>query len=298
LLALGNAVGQPAGRTGRPVPILPHDGQHYYFLWSLERVAVAWGLETIGTKDWYAWGAEVLVANQQRNGGWEGANGEGGPDTCFALLFLRRANLAHDLAVLLKGKVRDPGRAVLKAGGVGGASLGPADGGTAPAAGPGRPSAAAEGEAARLSDDLVGAPEAKQGELLDRYARGKGAVYTDALAAAIPRLTGDVKTRARDALADRLARMTSRTLGDKLRDESGEVRRAAALACFMKDDRGHMPRLIELLQDPERSVARAAHAALKGFAGQDFGPEADADRDAIARAAAAWGAWWAKQENR
>jgi hypothetical protein len=286
LLALGTAVGQPAGRTGRPVLILPHDGEHYYFLWSLERVAVAWGLETIGTRDWYAWGAEILVANQQRDGGWEGANAEGGPDTCFALLFLRRANLARDLVVLLRGKVQDPGRAVLKAGGVGGASLTPADGGSA------------EGEAARLSDDLVAAPAAKQGELLDSYTRGKGAVYTDALAAAIPRLTGAAKARARDALADRLARMTSRTLGDKLQDDSGEVRRAAALACFMKDDRGHVPRLIELLQDPERSVARAAHAALKGFAGQDFGPEADASRDEVGRAVAAWKAWWAKQENR
>src|SRR5262249_3508894 len=44
----------------------------YYFLWSLERMAVAFGLETIGGKDWYNWGAEILLANQSPNGGWEG----------------------------------------------------------------------------------------------------------------------------------------------------------------------------------------------------------------------------------
>ena len=42
----------------------------YYFLWSLERVAVAYGLETIGNHDWYAWGARALLATQEKDGGW------------------------------------------------------------------------------------------------------------------------------------------------------------------------------------------------------------------------------------
>src|SRR5438132_1543092 len=42
----------------------------YYFLWSLERAAVVLGLQTIGGKDWYGWGSEILVRNQAENGGW------------------------------------------------------------------------------------------------------------------------------------------------------------------------------------------------------------------------------------
>ena len=42
----------------------------HYYLWSLERVAVAYGLETIGKKNWYDWGADILVATQEMNGSW------------------------------------------------------------------------------------------------------------------------------------------------------------------------------------------------------------------------------------
>jgi len=55
-------------------------------------------------------------------------------------------------------------------------------------------------------------------------------VNTLALAAAIPQLTGTVKTKARSALAERLSRMTNHTLKDKLQDDDPEIRRAAALA--------------------------------------------------------------------
>ncbi|MCI0463973.1 MAG: hypothetical protein L0Z62_44130, partial [Gemmataceae bacterium] len=120
LLAVSTTVGQPGTRgaylTSRP-------GPEYYFLWSLERVAVAFGLKTIGKKDWYAWGAAVLVADQAEDGSWMGQYSQGGCDTCFALLFLRKANLARDLSASLRGKVTDPGEVALKAGGVGGESL-------------------------------------------------------------------------------------------------------------------------------------------------------------------------------
>src|SRR5262249_40686681 len=99
---------------------------------------------------------------------------------------------------------------------------------------------------------------------------------------------------ARDALADRLTRMTANTLREKLRDEDVEVRRAAALACAMKDDRAQVPALIELLEDREPLVVRAARAALKSLTEQDFGPEADATRAERTKAVAAWKAWWAK----
>jgi hypothetical protein len=314
LLALSTALGHPVGGKGnRPVPLLPAGGKHCYFFWAVERVATAYGLETVGKKDWYAWGAETLVASQQADGSWPGEYSAGGVDTCFALLFLKRANLARDLTATLKGKVPDPGDVMLRSGGVGGEGLSsptrshlpvenaqPEPVRTKPRdaeAGLG-PQRAADSEAARLSDDLVGAPGTQQDDLLARYERSKGAVYTDALAAAIPRLTGTAKARARDALTDRLARMTSRTLEDKLGDDNLEVRRAAALACCMKDDRGQIPRLIALLEDGETPVARAAHAALKGLTKEDFGPAADASGAEVARAVAAWKDWWSRQGGR
>jgi hypothetical protein len=73
-----------------------------YFLWSVERVGVICNLPEIGGKDWYGWGAEILLDHQRSDGGWH-AGPEVYPgahphvDTCFALLFLRRANLAPDL---------------------------------------------------------------------------------------------------------------------------------------------------------------------------------------------------------
>src|SRR5262249_15609364 len=90
LAALGTAIGHPVGRQpGRQVPLLRTGGRMYYFLWSLERVAVAFGLTTIGGKDWYEWGSEILLANQQTDGTWRGDYAVMGADTCFALLFLR-----------------------------------------------------------------------------------------------------------------------------------------------------------------------------------------------------------------
>lgn len=67
-----------------------------YYLWSLERVAVAYGVRTVGQKDWYRWGANVIVANQQADGSWKDRYASI-PDTSFALLFLCRANLVRDL---------------------------------------------------------------------------------------------------------------------------------------------------------------------------------------------------------
>jgi hypothetical protein len=68
-----------------------------YCLWSLERVANIYGLETIGSRQWYPWTAELLLRSQQSDGSWS----DDGPgiSTCFALLILRRSNLTPDLLV-------------------------------------------------------------------------------------------------------------------------------------------------------------------------------------------------------
>ncbi len=81
-----------------------------YFLWSLERMAVVWDLKTVAGKDWYGWGRDLLLQSQQSNGSWLDSHREV-PDTCFALLFLKRVNVVQDLTAQLRllGKVKDPG---------------------------------------------------------------------------------------------------------------------------------------------------------------------------------------------
>ncbi|MBM4072085.1 MAG: terpene cyclase/mutase family protein [Planctomycetes bacterium] len=71
-----------------------------YFLWSIERVGVLFHLRRIGDLAWYQWGMNILLPNQNNDGSWHGGGGHGSSqplDTCFALLFLQRANLAQDL---------------------------------------------------------------------------------------------------------------------------------------------------------------------------------------------------------
>jgi hypothetical protein len=62
----------------------------YYLLYSVERICMASGIEKLGTRDWYADGASLLVRSQSGQGLWAGGNGTI-IDTCMALLFLRKA---------------------------------------------------------------------------------------------------------------------------------------------------------------------------------------------------------------
>jgi hypothetical protein len=73
-----------------------------YFLWSLERLAAIYGLETIGSQEWYPWTAQLLVRIQRGDGSWVDP-GPGPVPTCFALLILRRSNLTPDLMVGVPG---------------------------------------------------------------------------------------------------------------------------------------------------------------------------------------------------
>jgi hypothetical protein len=332
LQALSTVVGEPVGNRKRAV-VLPARGRAFYFLWSLERASMALNLETIGKKDWYSWGAEILLVSQQRNGAWVGDYGEGGVDTCFALLFLARSNLARDLSAKLRDRFKDPGVKVLRSGGVGGVGLkpgGPTPGLDSPITSDARPDAKApaaakvspgdrpllrertdplpatrppaavaeDTPAARLGGDLVRARGARQNQMLQSLKDGKGVLFTEALVSAIPRLEGEARRKAREALAERVTRMSDKTLGSYLQDEDPELRRAAALACAMKESKERVPDLVRLLSDPEPLVERAAHAALKELTGQDLGPPAGADRTERARAIAAWKVWWNKQSRR
>ena len=67
----------------------------------------------------------------------------------------------------------------------------------------------------------------------------------------------EFKDKARAALAERLARMTAKTLQAHLRGEDKELRQAAARACAMKENTALVPELIDLLQDADSQVRRA-----------------------------------------
>jgi hypothetical protein len=106
--ALMRFIGQPSEKWEKPIPLTTENS--LYYLWSLERVAVMYKLPTVGTRDWYRWGAEILVINQEQKGPHVGAwinNGFAAlnsndaswavVNTGLALLFLRGANLTSDL---------------------------------------------------------------------------------------------------------------------------------------------------------------------------------------------------------
>jgi len=61
---------------------------YLYYMYGLERVMMLAQTRRLGVHDWYAEGASVLVSLQQENGSWGGM-----PDTCFALLFLKKGTV-------------------------------------------------------------------------------------------------------------------------------------------------------------------------------------------------------------
>ena len=94
----------------------------YDYLYGLERAFVILGKRTIGTRDWYREGARMLVKEQQVDGRWQpqghlgqfGGRASGAAgfrtdllDTCFALLFLKRATIKPKRPVL-EGPVTTP----------------------------------------------------------------------------------------------------------------------------------------------------------------------------------------------
>lgn len=99
------------GSGGAP-SLGPKASLNYYFLWSIERVGVLCNLDTIGGKDWYRWGVNLLLPAQRPDGSWLGRGNGGSPviDTSMALLFLKRSDLLPDLRQSLQKrlKITDP----------------------------------------------------------------------------------------------------------------------------------------------------------------------------------------------
>jgi hypothetical protein len=78
-------------------------GDVFYWLYSLERMCMAGKIERVGEHDWYQEGAAWLLPRQKNSGAWSGGHGET-VDTCFALLFLKRAFIATPYIETGEGK--------------------------------------------------------------------------------------------------------------------------------------------------------------------------------------------------
>lgn len=315
-LALGNlgAVlrGGGVARGQNPVRGGRLNDRDLYFLWSLERVGVVYGLQKIGNVDWYAVGSDILIPHQHADGSWSGGHSDE-VDTSFALLFLARSNLVRDLSAKVQ---RDPSNAELRGGPGVGVDLPAPEPRPMPTAKPDpvavipmpTPSPAlpvpmkapllpASDEAAKLAEALLKVPAAAWPKALEQVRDGKGTDFTHALALVIGQVDGERKKAVRDALAERLTRMSAETLRGLLKGEDVELRRAAALACAMKDDKTHVPDLIERIAVDDDFVVKAARAGLKSLSGgKDFGPEPGYSKLDRAVAVEEWTAWWARQK--
>jgi hypothetical protein len=279
-------------------------GNIMYTLWSVERVCVAYSLDTLGGLDWHSTGADVIIGMQAGNGAVGDLLYGEVVNTSLAVLFLAKANYTRDLG----SKAKDPGKAELRAGQ-----------GPPPLVAPGNPKGnkavdneeqkakpgftlptieqpTEEGETEKVAMALTTATDAEWKAKLDEATNTRGSKWTRGLTLAAARLDGERRYQARDALAERLTRMTQKTLRDMLKDTEAELRRAACLATAMKEDADMIPDLISKLADPNEFVVRAARAGLKSFGqiGTDFGPKNGADDDAKTKAAEAWAAWYEK----
>jgi hypothetical protein len=154
----------------------------------------------------------------------------------------------------------------------------------------------ASSEVTRQSDELVNAADEEQRAVLERLGQTKDIDPTDVLALAIPKLSGDIQHKAREALTRCLMRLPAATLRDKLQDNNLEVRCAAALACGRKIAKELIPDLLQLLDDPELDVILSARVALTELTGEDFGPTRGADHQGRAKSAAAWSQWWKERQ--
>jgi hypothetical protein len=108
MTALAAFIGTPLGPNAPRAKGRNREQLNLYALWTLERVGVLYRAQKIGDKDWYQWGAELLVDNQNDDGSWFNNSYFGATpqvDTAFALLFLKRANLVQDLSDKLEFEI-------------------------------------------------------------------------------------------------------------------------------------------------------------------------------------------------
>jgi hypothetical protein len=97
--------------TENPGPTELEEGakvELYYYLYAVERLGMLCGLEKISGRDWYPEGAKAILEAQRKDGSWDdgAARSCATWDTCFAILFLKKATRALVASEDPKGKVR------------------------------------------------------------------------------------------------------------------------------------------------------------------------------------------------
>jgi hypothetical protein len=75
--------------------------QYLYYMYALERAGMLYGTEWMGKHKWYPEGAKVLIETQKPDGSWGSTD-----DTCFAILFLKRATRALGVATHSAAQMR------------------------------------------------------------------------------------------------------------------------------------------------------------------------------------------------
>lgn len=225
-----------------------------YFFWSLERVATLYRWRKMDGVDWFEIGANYLLRKQDRRGGWSSGSMGTVCDTSFALLFLAKSNLLGEMETAFTGGEALGGGPIAKEKKV---ETKPVDN---------------KEKAKALVEKLLTALPNQQGEILDALTEGRGSDYTDALADAITKLSTNVsKEAAREALANRMRRLSAKNLGEYMQENDREFRLAAAVAVRLKNDANSAASLIPLLADQDIGVSTAALDSLKAISGQDFG---------------------------
>jgi hypothetical protein len=72
----------------------------YYYLYAMERACILFGADSLGGHRWYSEGAHAILQSQQADGSWNAGAPEANStwETCFAILFLKRATRPLDVA--------------------------------------------------------------------------------------------------------------------------------------------------------------------------------------------------------
>jgi len=260
------------------------NASNLYFLWSLERVAVIYGLPRIGATNWHDWGSTYLVKNQADDGSWNRGYGRE-VSTSLALLFLNRANVASDLTLLVSKNMR-------MAAGLNIQDL--ADRARVAAARNGNDWQTSQA-AALLAEFKQRTSRTRRVEIISLLEQGKGATFSAALASVVSESPAGLKETARKAYASRMTRMTARTLISRAASTDGETRLAVAVAAGRKRSKETIPVLIQLLLDRDARVGAAAEESLTAITGQNFGPAASSLSQRFV-AQKKWKEWWAAQK--
>jgi hypothetical protein len=128
--------------------------------------------------------------------------------------------------------------------------------------------------------------------VLAEASKRSGTVSFDILAIAAARPEKEAQDLAMKMLAQNVGQQKEGDLRKLIQHEKSEIRAAAAQACAA---RGWGKELLDLLEDPEIAVQKAAHRGLLQFnRGQDLGPATWTSPGDRATAVAAWRSWWTK----